>query len=61
MEQIGFGLAFAGDFILRGTELGLRRRHGGAVAVDLRPHLARQRVQAGKQYHDNEDRQHDGK
>ena len=60
-EQIGFGLALASDFILRRAELGLRRRQGGAVAVDLRPHPARQRVQPGEEYHDNENRQHDGK
>jgi hypothetical protein len=60
-EQIGLRLAFAVNFILRRPELGLRRRQGGAVAVDLRPHPARQGVQAGEQYYDDENRQHDGK
>jgi hypothetical protein len=39
----------------------LRRSQGGAVAVDLRTHPARQRVQAGEEYYNNETRQHDGK
>jgi hypothetical protein len=39
----------------------LRRRQGGAVAIDLRTHGARQAVQAGEKYDDDENRQDDGK
>ena len=45
-EQIGLGLALLGYLILRRAELGLRRRQGRPVAIDLRTHRARQRVQA---------------
>ncbi|SPE37684.1 hypothetical protein SBA6_740034 [Candidatus Sulfopaludibacter sp. SbA6] len=57
VEQVGFGLEVAKNFVLPGSELGLGGSECAALGIDLRAQVTRQIVQSREEYDDNQNAQ----